>query len=163
MRILTGTIQVENLAETLREVNEIAKTCNSATVIVDAAKVAGIKHIETAVEHAKRSFDCGTAISRTLSMEILVYASGQRQCSLASKFGLHVGKNAVYVVIVGGDETHNAELIRNGIMTEGPVELANSAVFMKEFNITKEELSVVGADRVEELVIERVALVDAWK
>jgi KEOPS complex subunit Cgi121 len=34
---------------------------------------------------------------------------------------------------------------------------------MEEFSISKEELSVVGKDRIGELVLERVAMLDAWR
>ena len=163
MKLVTGTIQTENVAETLKAVTDIAESCSSSTVLIDAAKVAGIRHIESAVMHAKRSFDEKTAIARTLPMEILVYISGQRQCSLAAKFGLHQGTNAVYAVIEGGNEDKTAELLCQNIMREGPVNPADKAVLMREFDITEDELRVAGADRLEELVIERVAMVDAWK
>ncbi|HJJ36020.1 MAG TPA: KEOPS complex subunit Cgi121 [Methanocorpusculum sp.] len=163
MKILTGILETDNVPETLKTVTAIAESCGSSAVIIDAAKVAGKNHIEAAVTHAHRSFAAGTAIARTLPMEILVYASGQRQCSCAAKFGLHAGKNTVYIVIDGGDEEKTAKLLREQIFREGPVDPADTAVLMQEFAITAEELAIVGADRIEELVIERVALVDAGK
>ena len=163
MNIRTGTIQTDNIASTLKSITDIAESCGSSVVIIDATKVAGIRHIEAAVAHAQRSFSSGTAIARTLPMEILVYVSGQRQCSCAAKFGLHTGLNTVYAVIEGGDEEKTAELLRKDILTEGPACPAENAILMQEFEITPEELAVVGADRIEELVIERVALVDAGK
>lgn len=163
MKILTGTIDTNNVASTLKTVTEIAESCGSSVVVIDAAKVAGPKHIEAAVSHARRSFATGSAIARTLPMEILVYVSGQRQCSSAAKFGLHAGLNTVYTVIEGGNEEKTAELLKRDVLAEGPVNAAEMAVLMQEFAISQEELEVVGTGRIEELVIERVALVDAWK
>jgi len=163
MKIVTGTIETDNVASTLKTVSEIAESCGSSVVIIDAFKVAGLKHIEAAVEHAKRSFATGTSIARTLPMEILVYVSGQRQCSFAAKFGLHGGNNTVHTVIEGGNEEKTADLLIERILIEGPVKNADNSVLMQEFDITKEEIQIVGSERIEELVIERVALVDAWK
>jgi len=163
MIILTGTVETDNVASTLKTVTDIAESCESSTVIIDAAKVAGKRHIEAAVHHAKRSFATGTAIARTLPMEILVYVSGQRQCSFAAKFGLHSGYNTVYTVIEGGDEQKTADLLKQSVLTEGPVKDAEKTVLMQEFEISAEELEVVGTGRIEELVIERIALIDAWK
>ena len=40
---------------------------------------------------------------------------------------------------------------------------ADRETLKKEFDITDEELGVVGESRIGELVLERVALVDVWK
>ena len=162
MIIFCGTVTVSDVKETIAQVNDAAELCGSTVVLFDADKIAGFSHVESAVSHAKRSFAEGKQIARSLSMEILVYASGQRQCSLASKFGLHAGENAVYVLILDGDEEKAAELIRN-IVTECEPFSANEAVLKAEFGITDAEMQAAGENRIEELVIERVALVDAWK
>jgi KEOPS complex subunit Cgi121 len=112
--------------------------------------------------HAKRSFEEGKAIARSLSMEILVYVSGQRQCSLASKFGLHEGENSVYVLVLDGDEVKAADLVKE-IVKECEPFSPNEEKLKAEFGITDAEIEAAGENRVEELVIERVALVDAWK
>ena len=162
MKIVSGTIDVKNVSETLAQINEIADSCGSSVVIFDAEKTAGIRHIESAVSHAKRSFETKTNIARTFAMEVLVYASGQRQCSLASKFGLHTGENAVYAAVIDGKENDAADLLKK-VVLEGVAVKADVKRLAKEFDITDEELEIVGADRIEELVIERCAMVDAWK
>lgn len=162
MKIVSGKIDVKNVSETLAQINEIADSCGSSVVIFDAEKTAGKRHIESAVFHAKRSFETKTNIARTFAMEVLVYASGQRQCSLASKFGLHTGENAVYAVVIDGKEDEAAELLKT-VVSVCEVAKADVRRLAKEFDITDEELSVVGEERIEELVIERCAMVDAWK
>ena len=162
MKIVSGKIDVKNVSETLAQINDIADSCSSSVVIFDAEKTAGKRHIESAVSHAKRSFETKTNIARTFAMEVLVYASGQRQCSLASKFGLHTGENAAYAVVIDGREDEAAELLK-AVVLEGDVPKADVKRLAKEFDITDEELAVVGEDRIEELVIERCAMVDAWK
>lgn len=162
MIIFSGKINAENVSETLSEVNKIAEKTNSVIVLFDAEKTAGAEHIKSAAAHAKRAFDEKRNIARSLAMEILVYASGQRQCSLATKFGLHEGENNVYVLILDGDEASAKQELRK-IAVESPVNLPDKKTLQKEFMITDDELAVAGESRIIELVIERVALVDVWK
>ncbi|MBR5007606.1 MAG: hypothetical protein IKY09_01360, partial [Methanocorpusculum sp.] len=112
MIIFCGTVEVDDVKKTIGLVNAAADKTGSTVVLFDAEKIAGFSHIESAVMHAKRSFEEGKAIARSLSMEILVYVSGQRQCSLASKFGLHEGENSVYVLVLDGDEEKSADLVK---------------------------------------------------
>ena len=88
---------------TLLQVSGGAKNADAVIVLFDAEKITGKNHIRSAVLHAERSFASEKPIARTLSMEILLYASGQRQCSLAPQFGLHTGRNFLYVAVLGGD------------------------------------------------------------
>ena len=162
MIIFCGTVTVSAVKETIAQINDAADKADSTVVLFDAEKIAGFAHIESAVAHAKRSFAEGKQIARSLSMEILVYASGQRQCSLASKFGLHDGENKVYVLILDGDEEKAAALVRE-IVSECEPFVPNEEKLKAEFGITDAEMEVAGENRIEELVIERVALVDAWK
>ena len=162
MIIFCGTVTVSAVKETIAQINDAADKADSTVVLFDADKIAGFAHIESAVAHAKRSFAEGKQIARSLSMEILVYASGQRQCSLASKFGLHDGENKVYVLILDGDEEKAAALVRE-IVSECEPFAPNEERLKAEFGITDAEMEAAGENRIEELVIERVALVDAWK
>ena len=162
MEIFSGKLDVEDVAGTLKTINGIGKNTGSTIVLFDAAKIAGKPHIESAVMHAERSFAEGKNIARTLSMEILLYASGQRQCSLAPRFGLQTGHNQVYVLILDGDAGRAEEEIRE-LVEESDEVTADTKTLMREFSITEEEIDVVGADRIGELVIERVAMLDAWR
>lgn len=162
MEIFSGKLDVEDVSGTLKTINSIGKDTGSTIVLFDAAKIAGKPHIESAVMHAKRSFAEGKNIARTLSMEILVYASGQRQCSLAPRFGLQAGKNQVYVLILDGETQRAKDEIRKLVCETEEVSAANETL-KKEFDITDEELEVVGPDRIDELVLERIAMIDAWR
>ncbi|WP_461752602.1 KEOPS complex subunit Cgi121 [Methanocorpusculum sp.] len=162
MKIFSGKLDVESVAGTLKTINGIGKDTGSTIVLFDAAKIAGKPHIESAVMHAERSFAEGKNIARTLSMEILVYASGQRQCSLAPRFGLQQGQNQVYVLILDGNVERAEQDIR-GLVEESNEVTATRETLKREFGITEEEIGVVGEDRIGELVIERVAMLDAWR
>lgn len=161
--IYAATVDVAEVAAVLAEVNAIAEETKATIVLFDAEKIAGRDHITAAVRHAVRSFESGKPIARTRAMEILLYASGQRQCSLAPRFGLHAGKNHLYVLILEGDIPAAKKRLAAVVSPADTEVSATVPVLMQEFGITGEELEVVGVDRIGELVIERVALMDAYK
>ncbi|HJJ29172.1 MAG TPA: KEOPS complex subunit Cgi121 [Methanocorpusculum sp.] len=157
--LYSGKITTDNTKETIAEINRIADETDSCIVLLDAKKTAGKAHIECALAHAKRAFAEKKNIARTLSMEILLYVSAQRQCSLAPRFGLHEGENFVYVLIEGGDEkTAFAKLAQ--LIEDAPAVCASVNTLKKEFGITDAELEITGEDRIAELVCERVALME---
>lgn len=163
LTIYEAKAAVSDTAAVLAQVNAIAKKTASTIVLFDAEKVAGPNHIRSAVLHAERSCACGKPVARTRAMEILLYASAQRQCALAPRFGLHAGENVLFVVILGGDVAAARELLNEIVLPEEHGVRASRTVLMEEFGITEEELAVVGEDHIGELVIERVALMDAYK
>lgn len=162
MEIFSGKLDVEDVAGTLKTVSRIGKETGSVIVLFDAAKIAGKPHIESAAMHAKRSFADGKNIARSLSMEILLYASGQRQCSLAPRFGLREGENQVYVLILDGETKRAKEEILRLVYETAEIS-AEDETLKKEFGITDEEMEIVGRKRIGELVLERIAMIDAWR
>lgn len=163
LEIYEAVAGIDDPARILAQINDIAEKTGSTIVLFDAEKVAGPNHIRSAVRHAERSFATGKPVARTLAMEILLYASGQRQCSLAPRFGLHAGENVLFVVILGGDAEYTRELLDGIVSFAAHGMTASRATLVKEFGITEAELEVAGVDRIGELVIERVALMDAYK
>lgn len=157
--LYSGKITTENTKETIGQINRIAEQTGSCIVLIDAEKTAGKAHIESALAHAKRAFAEKKNIARTLSMEILLYVSAQRQCSLAPRFGLHEGENFVYVLIEGGNETAARDALAK-LVADSPEICADTKTLQKEFGITDAELEIVGETRIAELVCERVALME---
>jgi KEOPS complex subunit Cgi121 len=66
------------------------------------------------------------------------------------------------VLVLDGDEEKSADLVKE-IVKECEPFSPNEEKLKAEFGITDAEIEAAGENRVEELVIERVALVDAWK
>jgi KEOPS complex subunit Cgi121 len=127
--------------------------------VFDANLVFGRDHISSALEHALRAFERGTNVASSLMMEVLVYASGERQISTAlEKMGVKEGRDGVVIVALGeGDVNHLLEevgLERDDSIIEGQVEM------LPAFGITERELETVPPAKVMDLVLERVALVD---
>ena len=149
----------------LRLLTEIAQRFNTHIICFNADMIAGKRHAESAMRHATRSFDEGTAISKTIEMEALLYAAGSRQCSVAASFGFHEDENRLWVCCYPPKEG-----VWDGLTTILHFEVActwdqiddeKRERLLKIFEISPEELSSLdNEDRVADLVLERVALLD---
>jgi KEOPS complex subunit Cgi121 len=156
-------IGIANKASFLQKIQEIADPLGVHLICFDACNCTGSMHVCTAVMRAARSFASGSPIARTFEMEALLYAAGSRQCSIASGFGVHEGKNSLYVCCY--PEKPEAWDLVAGIMRLLPVpdvppDQAKSRHLMDLFGITEGELSVAGRENLEELILERVAMLD---
>ncbi len=112
-------------------------------IALDADEVFGMDHIISALKHAERAFERGENVSSRLLMETLLYASGERQISLAiERMGVKPGKGRT-VLLLEGSQKEEA-LSRLGL-TEDP--------------------SLIGADDDAQTkeALERVAMVDILK
>lgn len=162
IRILEGTIFINDTELFLKKVKEIGKGKDYVIQVLDADKLAGIEHVIFAVEKAMNSFKKGCNIANDLGKEIMLYAAGTRQINRAIKIGVHNGENNIALVAIG------EEMDLSGFyeITPGNVleyEVSKNRALMDIFNITDDEIKAVGADKIPELVLERVALVDVSK
>jgi len=134
-------------------------------ICFNADMVAGERHIRSAVFNAMRSFCEGQPIANTLEMEALLFAAGSRQCSIASSFGIHEGENCLYICCIPPcDDVWEALTRSLELNEEDPVMNAQKkARLMTLFEITDQELDAAGSDRLTDLVLERVALLNATR
>lgn len=161
IHILEGKVSIDNVEEFLHKLKKISIEKNLTLQALDADKIAGEEHIMFAVEKAINSFRTGTSIANNLSKEIMLYAAGTRQINRAVKLGIHKGENNIVLVAVGEGKLPEFDEIR-----PAPVlayDLSKKEALMKAFSITNEELEAVGEEKLPELVLERVALVDVIK
>jgi KEOPS complex subunit Cgi121 len=146
----------------------IARSGNAHIICFDADKLAGRRHAGAAVAHAVRSFAAGTQISRTLEMEALLYAAGSRQCSVAALFGISKGENRLWVCCYPPSAATWKALASHLHFEDGVawdlVDQERQERLMRLFDITPEELGTgAGSDRIADLVLERVALLDVLR
>ena len=156
---------VEDPDRSLAAVRGIAEETGSRIVLFDAERMAGRAHVESALRHAVRSFERGDPIARSLEMEALLYAAGSRQTRIGRTFGLHEGRNRWYVAVSTPAEPAwgRLEAIVSFVPDPGALDPAHRSRLCALFGITPEELGVVGEERLVELVLERVALLDAFR
>jgi KEOPS complex subunit Cgi121 len=159
-------VTIRDRAALLGVLREIAGRYAAHIVCFDAEKLAGREHAEAALRHAHRSFARGSAISNSFEMEALLYAAGTRQCSAAVSFGLHQGENYLYICCCPAPEGIWKDLDVHMQFGGEPDEIISqdkAARLMALFDITPEEIVATGHDRIRDLVLERVALLDVSK
>jgi len=164
VQILERTAVVEDTDDFLARLAELRDEHGVIVQAFDARYVVSRLHVEEAVKKARRSFDRGENVADTVSMEVLLYAAGTRQIDVATRAGLRRGEHdAVFVVDGEGDEEDAADSVRE--MTYEPEEFVygDEPRLLDFFGLTDEEVGAVGRDRLEGLVLERVALLDVNK
>ncbi len=162
VQIVEGTAFIDNTEKFLQKLKNISKDKNVVLQVLDADKLAGEEHVRFAVQKSINSFKMGRNIANDLAKEIMLYAAGTRQISKAMRLGVHNGENNIALVAVGEAPDLSAfdEIIPENVLQYND---SKKNTLMDIFNITKEELEAVGEDKIPELVLERVALVDVIK
>jgi KEOPS complex subunit Cgi121 len=159
--IRKAKITVDNPAAFLRMIQTIAQSNATHIVCFDADKIAGRDHAEAALQHAQRSFFSERPISNSFEMEALLFAAGSRQCQVAALFGIQEGENRMFVCSypvnenIWQDLSHHMRFVSETWEDITPEKVARLIIL---FNITQEELDVVGRDRIKDLILERIAL-----
>lgn len=163
-----GTVgQVTELVEAVRP-----REKDVFVQLLDASFVCGLLHLEQAARLARRAFQRGTNSARDLGLELLLYASGERQLDRAlAKMGVTPRTATLAVCVLAKDERADlanavaaaeAALTRLGWTRDDAI-LAASKDKAWRFGVTAAEIETVGEARAADLVLERVALVDALK
>jgi KEOPS complex subunit Cgi121 len=150
----------------LDRLKDVATQTGTCIICFNADAMAGLAHVQAALSLAGRSFEGGAPIARTLEMEALLYASGSRQCTGTDAFGIHPGSNRAYVCIC--PESAVAQELLGSFMVWNDEDWESfshekRSTLMQLFSITPEELATVGDARLQELVLERVALLDVYR
>ncbi|MEM3090173.1 MAG: KEOPS complex subunit Cgi121 [Candidatus Bathyarchaeia archaeon] len=159
---------VEGFLETVKK--RLAK--NVEAQFFDAGFVATWQHLYFAALNAFNAFKNGVNISKSLAVEVLLYASAQRQIRKAMNFlGIKPNSDAIAVLIVGekAEDVKTAlqaiSKIVGGRRDDAVLELSREKIeaVRKAFEISDVELEAVmrGNDlkqAIVNLVIERVAL-----
>jgi len=141
--------------------------------VLDASFVAGEKHLLFTVLNALNAFEQGHNISESLEVEVLLYASGQRQIRKAiERLGLKPATSEIAVVVIAAtkDAVKGIEAKVAGIVPgkrEDKVlrlQEGKAKRLMEAFDITDTELEVASENRetlweaLEGIIIERSAL-----
>lgn len=128
----------------------------------DADMVFGEDHLRSAWEHAERSFRRGTNVADDLMVEVLVWASGERQISTAlEKMGVKAGSDRLVLLARGEGSAEDLldplGLKRDDTLVEGRREM------LPLYGIGEVEMETVPEERLFDLVLERVALVQTLR
>ncbi len=160
---IIGCKKISNIEKCLEIAKKFSNERGITIQLMDADTVYGKEHLISAVEHASRAFEEGRNSSSSLSMEILLYASGKKQIKDAIQFsGIKEGKSAI-AVIVG--KKISKDVVKE-LMYRLNIERDDSVIQKKEktlnrFGFSLEEIGAI--DKPGDLILERVAMVDIMK
>ena len=92
LKIIGAKGDIQDVDNFLKKVESFAQNHNIIIQAINADLIYGKNHLISAVEHAVRAMDRKTNTTNSLEMEILLYASGERQLKIAiPKMGVKIG------------------------------------------------------------------------
>lgn len=158
-------LSVEELLNSLRSVD------GTDFQLLNLEAVAGKEHVYFAILNVLHAFKLKKNISKNLGMELLLYASAQRQIKTAiERVGVKEGRPVVLVAIGPDDKGVENFMVKASRFFEGKMENSGLEEWDKEkikrlkeiFEISEEEMEALGEDppfeAVKKLIIERMAL-----
>jgi len=134
--------------------------------VFNADTIYGRNHLISAVEHAVRATQERTNTTNSLSMEIMLYASGERQLKLAiPKMGVRKGKGRIAFVFTNGKISDKIvdDLLKELVLERDDKVLEGDRDTLKKFGLTDAEIRTVTKDKYGDLILEKVAMVDIIK
>jgi KEOPS complex subunit Cgi121 len=167
MRVVEGVADIDDVDAFVSRLGEVGTAHDVTVQAFDARYVVSRAHLERAVELADRAFERGENVARDRGVEILLYAAGRRQIDQALTLGVSVGTPPV-VVLVDADEGDEAAERAAAAAVEAELTPEETlGAFDEErvrayFEVGDRELAAV-AGTVEDVVLERVALLDVEK
>ncbi|MFA5396765.1 MAG: KEOPS complex subunit Cgi121 [Methanogenium sp.] len=169
LTLLYADAEIPDIKAFLAAVHTTAEHLGPHThiICINADKVAGSLHVKTALAHACRAwFVDKNPVARSFEMEMLLWVAASRQTREAAAFGAQSGTMPLWVVVVGAEKSSEEEIAclpgitlhTSSPLSAEKIDASKRARLMQDFIVTKQELSIVGDERLPELVAERVAL-----
>ncbi|MFH2110305.1 MAG: KEOPS complex subunit Cgi121 [Candidatus Bathyarchaeota archaeon] len=160
-------VHVEDVDDTLRAVREAVD--GHTFQLFDARMVAGRRHLYHAAVNAVKAVENGTAVSKGLDVETLLYATCQDQITKAFRvMGVSKNTKAVAVAVFGRDTDAITDAARRvagalGDLDDRVLEVdeAKFRQLRKVFEVNDSSLEAVGGDPYEaltSLIVEKGAL-----
>lgn len=157
----------------LKDPISILKLISINIQLMRAEIIAGYEHILSSIRMAIRAWKNNRNIAKSLTMEVILYASATRQIKDAiNKIGIsRNSKECVALVISEDVKPFLNELLKYGEEDESIMEITSEKIplIMEAFNIKESELmiakSIYNRDEIaiQSLVLERVALSELFR
>ena len=167
--LLFGRPTIRDKGKFLEALREIKSISGCHVQALDARMVASERHLTFAAEKALLAFSEGRNVAKDLGVEILRYASGQRQIERALSMGLSDDTERIALVAICKvqEGSRSKEICLSGLLriveADGLGCSFSEDAIRAAFEITDQELSAAGWDRIPDLVLERVALTDTYR
>jgi KEOPS complex subunit Cgi121 len=166
-----GTIN--NRDTFLSSVHKLAKRHEILIQVFDASKIFGRDHLHSAILHALRAKTLKTMSTKSLKMEVLLYASGERQIQKAiDKMGIKKQNTTVAIILFYHKRKPYSQMFKKKVLNEvlkishlkrNDKVLEGDVNTLKEFGFTDQEIQAVPKSKYKYLILEKVALVDIIK
>jgi KEOPS complex subunit Cgi121 len=166
IRLLFGKPVIRDKGLLISAIKDLQSRHGCIVQALDADKIASERHIRYAVEKAMAAFSEQRNIAKDAGMEIMRYASGERQIERALFMGISDRTERIALVLANSSREccwPDASELSLIIEQDGRGCSFCAKAAKEAFNISSEELKSVGEERMEDLVIERVALVDTYR
>ena len=170
MEIIGAKGKITNVEDFLQTIKNYSKKRNITIQVFNAEMIYGKKHLISAVKHAKRAFERKKNTTNSLGMETLLYASGERQLKQAiPKMGIKKNNTKIALVFLQNTEKNKIpkktidNLLKKLSLTQEDKVLEGNIETLKKFGITQKEIETVTEERYQDLVLEKIALVDIIK
>lgn len=166
IRVLFGKPAIRDSARLISALKDLQSRHGCIAQALDADLVVSERHIFFAAEKALAAFSEGRNIAKNRGMEIMRYASGERQIERAFVIGITDSTERIALVLASPGE---GCCWPDSVVLSGIIELDgrgcsfDAKAVVRAFHISSEELIAVGKERIGDLVLERVALADTYR
>jgi|Deesub1362B_J571_1020462.scaffolds.fasta_scaffold00113_85 KEOPS complex subunit Cgi121 len=169
-KIFSGWLDIEDVGIFLDHIRKISRDTGIEIVIIDADYIVSLDNLIYAVMKAIDSWIEKRNVAKTLSMEVLLYVSATRQIKDAIRVGVKEGRNRVYLVLIGSNTDlekigRESEIIPRFTPEKFDINLdsINLRKIMEMYDIDGDELRIVGLDKLDMLIRERMVLFELNK
>lgn len=167
IEIIGAKGKIDNVDDFLKKVKDFSLEKDVKIQIFNADLIYGKNHLLSAYEHSDRAFKTNTNTTNSLEMEIILYAAGERQIKLAiPKIGIKNGDSNIAIILIKNKNFQtkliDELLLRLSLIQDDSVLLSNINTLNK-FGIKNAELDTISELEYEDLILEKVALVDILK
>jgi tRNA threonylcarbamoyladenosine modification (KEOPS) complex Cgi121 subunit len=162
---------IDNKDIFIEKINKFSIKNNIDIQVFNADLIYGKNHLITSFNHAFRAWDRKNNTTNSLKMEILLYASGERQLKLAiPKMGIKSGFNNIAFILIKKQKSNIKisnyivkELLNYLSLKRYDDILLGTEDTLLNFGLNKKEIKTVSTNNYEKLILEKVAIVDIIK
>ncbi|MFX0162995.1 MAG: KEOPS complex subunit Cgi121 [Candidatus Hodarchaeota archaeon] len=179
---ITGfeNVKIENIETLFEELQKIEKTHSVTIQLFNSDLIATKQHLQISAYHALKAFKEKRNIAEKINMEIMLYASGQRQIGKAiNLLGIKPENKQIAAIIITKENKNNKSKDLENVIKkllqilkakESPkvLEITEKKrnIICKKFDITEKMLKATIKERTEkainnaitELILEKIAL-----
>ena len=167
IKIVGAKGNIKDVDVFLKQVMDFSQDHGFVVQVFDADVIFGKKHLVSAFEHAVRAFERKTNSTNSLAMEILLYASGERQLKLAiPKVGVKKGQRNIAFAFVKDTKMSDSliqKLLKNLSLSRDDNVLDGDVDTLRRFGLDERQIKTVTKAKYGDLILEKVAMVDIIK